>query len=342
MRLSTEGNYAVRRHRFNVSGKNWCCGMVLWMTSISCSSAVDTAAQQQIQATEATAAPLLQAKITDLAGEKIEYAALRVAKPRATLVFENGLMLDLSTWEAVAQGLNHCCDLLFYNRPGVGHSESAQDQLSPELSAARLQQLLQQQKLAPPYVLIGHSLGGQYAQVFTKRYPQQVDALLLVDALPLGLVKPVTEFPWYTRTGLWLFAPQETRQEIANINSMGQYLLKDPQPFRKPMIRLVTQTATPQPKSAGLVKNLFNGVIYAEDFGVWALDPTAAEQRMNTIYPQAEVHYLVANHRVQEQMPDVVVDAILSLLEQRQQAMAPNPVQLSVQPSAQLQKPAMQ
>ena len=80
-----------------------------------------------------------------------------VAKPRATLVFENGLMLDLKTWEDVAQRLNNCCDLLFYNRPGVGRSESEQDQLSPERSAARLQQLLQQQKLAPPYVLIGHS-----------------------------------------------------------------------------------------------------------------------------------------------------------------------------------------
>jgi hypothetical protein len=144
-----------------------------------------------------------------------------------------------------------------------------------------------------------------------------VDALLLVDALPLGLVKPATEFPWYTRAGLWVFAPKATRQEIANINSMSQYLLQHPATFSKPMIRLVTQTATPQPKSAGLVKNLWNGVIYAEDFGVWALDPEAAEQRMGTIYPQAEVRAIVANHRVQEQIPGAVVDAILSLIPQR-------------------------
>lgn len=335
MHLNTQGNNAAQKHKWMAAGKSFGCLLVLWLTTISCSSAVATPPTQgQTQ----PAKPMLQPKITDLAGEKIEYAALRVANPRATLVFENGLMLDLKTWEAVAQGLNHCCDLLFYNRPGVGHSESERDQLSPELSAARLQQLLLQQKLAPPYVLIGHSLGGQYAQVFTQRYPQQVNALLLVDALPLGVVKPATEFPWYTRTGLWLFAPRATRQEIANINSMGQYLLKDPQPFRKPMIRLVTQTATPQPKSAGLVKNLFNGVIYAEDFGVWALAPEAAEQRMNDIYPQAEVHTLVANHRVQEQMPDVVVNAIFRLLAQRQQAMAPNAAQLPDQ----LQKPAVQ
>lgn len=335
MHFNPQGNHMVRRHSRMAAGKRLGCLLVLWLTTISCSSAVATApSQEQTQ----PAKPMLQPKITDLAGEKIEYAAIRVANPRATLVFENGLMLDLQTWEAVAQGLNHCCDLLFYNRPGVGHSESEQDVLNPALSAARLQQLLQQQKLAPPYVLIGHSLGGQYAQVFTKRYPEQVDALLLVDALPLGLVKPATDFPWYTQTGLWLFASQATRQEIANINDMGRYLLQQPQPFNKPMIRLVTQTATPQPKSAGLVKNLFNGVIYAEDFGVWALDPAAAEQRMSDIYPQAEVRTLVANHRVQEQMPGVVVDAIFRLLEQRQQAMAPD----AAQPSAQLQKSAVQ
>lgn len=335
MHFNPQGNHTVRRHSRMAAGKRLGCLLVLRLTTISCSSAVATApSQEQTQ----PAKPMLQPKITDLAGEKIEYAAIRVANPRATLVFENGLMLDLQTWEAVAQGLNHCCDLLFYNRPGVGHSESEQDVLSPALSAARLQQLLQQQKLAPPYVLIGHSLGGQYAQVFTKRYPEQVDALLLVDALPLGLVKPATDFPWYTRAGLWLFAPQATRQEIANINDMGRYLLQEPRPFNKPMIRLVTQTATPQPKSAGLVKNLFNGVIYAEDFGVWALDATAAEQRMNSIYPQAEVRTLVANHRVQEQMPGVVVDAILSLL-QRQQTVEPDS---RGQQSAQLQKPAVQ
>ena len=78
------------------------------MTTISCSSALDAPPQKA----QAQPAPLLQAKIADLAGDKIEYVALRVAKPRATLVFENGLMLDLKTWEGVAQRLNNCCDLL--------------------------------------------------------------------------------------------------------------------------------------------------------------------------------------------------------------------------------------
>ena len=315
------GHDSTQQHRFIASGRRFVCLLALWLTTISCSSALDTPPQNA--QTQPSPAPLLQAKITELAGEKIEYAVLRVTKPRATLVFENGLMLDLKTWEGVAQGLNNCCDLLFYNRPGVGRSESEQDQLSPERSAARLQQLVRQQQFAPPYVLIGHSLGGQYAQVFSKRYPEQVSALLLVDALPLGLVKPTTDFPWYTRAGLWILAPKATRQEIANINSMGQYLLHDPRSFSKPMIRLVTQTATPQPKSAGLVKNLWNGVIYAEDFGVWALDPEAAEQRMNIVYPQAEVRTIVANHRVQEQIPGAVVDAIVSLLRHIQPDVGP-------------------
>ncbi|MBN8446732.1 MAG: alpha/beta hydrolase [Gammaproteobacteria bacterium] len=319
-RAPTSG--AVHQHRFFAGGKRFSCLLALWISTISCSSDLDPSLQHaqahsdtQAQPAIIAPAPLLQTKITDITGEKIEYADLRVSKPRATLVFENGLMLDLKTWQGVVKDLNNCCDVLFYNRPGVGQSESEIEELSPELAAARLQGLLQQQKLLPPYVLIGHSLGGQYAQVFTRRYPEQVTALLLVDALPLGLVKPAAEFPWYTQAGLWGLASTATRQEIANISSMGTYVLQHPTPFTKPMIRIVTQTAAPQPKSAGLIKNLFNGVIYAEDFGVWALDPDAAEDRMSTVYPQAEIRTIVANHRVQEQIPGAVVDAIFSLIQ---------------------------
>jgi pimeloyl-ACP methyl ester carboxylesterase len=268
-------------------------------------------------ATPATAQPLqLTRQTSRLGGDTIEFAAVRVSKPRATLVFENGLMLDLSTWQQVARALNNCCDLLFYNRPGVGQSESASTPLTPQLAADRLQRLLQQQQLSPPFVLIGHSLGGQYAQVFATRYPAQVSAMLLVDALPLGVVKPISEFPWYTRAGLWAGASAATREEIANIHAMGNYVLQQPTPFNRPMIRIVTQTKTPKKPSAGLVKNLLNGLIYAEDFGVWAVDPDEAERQLDVLYPQAEVRPMLANHRVQEQYPDAVADAIFSVLAQ--------------------------
>lgn len=282
------------------------------MLALGLTTACSTEATPEV-ATSSPPALALQSQLSHVGDDTIEYATIRVPQPRATLVFENGLMLDFSTWQAVAKALNNCCNLLFYNRPGVGQSESEQT-LTPEVAADRLQHLLQQQQFSPPYVLIGHSLGGQYAQVYATRYPTHVSALLLVDALPLGVVKPADEFPWYTRTALWAGASAATRDEIANIHNMGNYVLQHPAPRQQPMIRLIAQTATPQPPSAGLVKNLLNGVIYAEDFGVWALPPDDAERRMDRLYPHAEIRTIVANHRVQEQYPSAVVEAIFRLL----------------------------
>lgn len=48
--------------------------------------------------------------------------------------------------------------------------------------ADRLALLLKGIGAAPPYVLVGHSLGGLYVQSFARRYPENVAAVILVDA----------------------------------------------------------------------------------------------------------------------------------------------------------------
>ena len=265
--------------------------------------------------------PLDNAKLTQIDTATIESAEHRIPNAKATIVFENGLLLDLSTWKAVAAGLKQCCNLLFYNRPGVGRSTRGDTEISPESESSRLYQLLKERELPPPYILVGHSLGGQYVQAYTKRYPEQVDGLVLVDALPLGVAKPYHEFPWFTRVGLWIFASKTARQEIANIEPMGKYVLENPDFYNEPMIRIIAQSSPQQHKPQGLIKDLLRGVIYAENFGVWAMDPEIAEARMSSFYPHAEVRSRPANHRIQEQYPEVVIEAVLSLVEKSKNLM---------------------
>ncbi len=261
--------------------------------------------------------PLLPAQITQIDSALIEFAEQRVPDARATIVFENGLLLDMSTWRNVAAGLNHCCNLLFYNRPGVGRSTRGDSEITPATASARLQQLLQQREFKPPYLLVGHSLGGQYVQAFTKRYPEQVHGLLLVDALPLGVARPYHELPWATRMGLWIFASKTARDEIANIDTMSRYVMEHTGFYTRPIIRIIAKSLSPQDKPQGFFKDLLRGVIYAENFGVWALDPEVAESRMNTFYPQSELRTITAHHRIQEQHPEAVIDAILSLIDKQ-------------------------
>lgn len=260
---------------------------------------------------------LLKPEIIQIDAASIEFTEHRAPNARVTIVFENGLLLDFKTWKAVAAGLKECCNLLFYHRPGVGRSTRGDSDISPELETARLFQLLNQRKLSPPYILVGHSLGGQYVQAYAKRHPEQVEGLILVDSLPLGVAKPYHELPWFTRLGLWIFASKAARQEIANIEPMGKYVMEQTGFSTMPIIRIIAQSPTQQHKPQGLIKDLLRGVIFAEDFGVWAVDPEIAEERMSRFYPHAEIRSMPANHRIQEQYPEVVVDAILSLVEKR-------------------------
>lgn len=46
-----------------------------------------------------------------------------------------------------------------------------------------LRGVLRQKGLRPPHALMGHSLGGLYMQLFARAYPDEVKALVLVDAL---------------------------------------------------------------------------------------------------------------------------------------------------------------
>jgi pimeloyl-ACP methyl ester carboxylesterase len=50
----------------------------------------------------------------------------------------------------------------------------------PCTQARELRAGLQAVGVAPPYLLVGHSIGGLYQHAFTRRYPEEVAALLLI------------------------------------------------------------------------------------------------------------------------------------------------------------------
>ena len=97
------------------------------------------------------------------------------------VVFESGLGEDVSTWESVQPEIAKSTLTLAYERKGLGLSSPATGRRDGLTLAAELHELLQVKKLKPPYVLVGHSLGGAVVQVFASRYPKEVAGLVLVD-----------------------------------------------------------------------------------------------------------------------------------------------------------------
>lgn len=300
---------------FLLCGLAACAGQVSDENISAISGPASPVPATPVLATPATEQMMIS-QLADVDGRQLEYWAHHAPGAQATLVFENGLMLPLTTWQRVTSAFTLNTNMLAYNRPGVGRSTESELSSDPMQTVEQLRKLLQAQQFSPPYVLVGHSLGGQYVQLFAERFPEQVRAIVLVDALPIGIVKPLEDFPWYTRWGLSLFAPSYVKREVESIYPMGETVLAAADRFDKPMIRLVALIDPPPPPPQGLIRDLLNGVLYAEDFGVWSIDPDEGERRMDELYPQSVVRHVPAVHRIQEATPEAVIASIQELMKQ--------------------------
>lgn len=72
---------------------------------------------------------------------------------------------------------------LLYDRAGTGWSSDVSLPRSTDEVTDELRALLHMLEIPSPYVLVGHSLGGAYAQRYAQRFPQEVAGMLLLDPL---------------------------------------------------------------------------------------------------------------------------------------------------------------
>jgi pimeloyl-ACP methyl ester carboxylesterase len=73
--------------------------------------------------------------------------------------------------------------VLAWNRPGAGRSSRSRRPVDSVAVLHDLRLLLDALPLPPPYVLVGHSLGGLHAQLFARKHPQEVAGIVLVESL---------------------------------------------------------------------------------------------------------------------------------------------------------------
>jgi pimeloyl-ACP methyl ester carboxylesterase len=98
-----------------------------------------------------------------------------------TVVFEAGAGESFATWNSVVPAVAEFARTIAYERSGNGESEWDGQQPTSKHVAENLHLLLQQLGAAPPYVLVGHSLGGWYIRMYTGFYPEEVAGLVYVD-----------------------------------------------------------------------------------------------------------------------------------------------------------------
>lgn len=99
-----------------------------------------------------------------------------------TVVFESGLGSGKRIWAPVFNRISEVTQAIAYDRAGYGQSEAAEGSRDGLQIVLELRALLAAEGIAPPYVLVGHSLGGTMMKLFAKMYPDEVAGVVLVDA----------------------------------------------------------------------------------------------------------------------------------------------------------------
>ncbi|MCE7069054.1 alpha/beta hydrolase [Dyadobacter sp. CY327] len=108
--------------------------------------------------------------------------SLEQRKPsQPVLVFENGMGMGLGNWNTITDSLANDAPVFLYDRQGVEKSEMVYQQPTPQKIAANLKLLLKELKIEPPYILVGHSMGGIYVRAFAGYYPNDIAGLVFVD-----------------------------------------------------------------------------------------------------------------------------------------------------------------
>jgi pimeloyl-ACP methyl ester carboxylesterase len=125
-------------------------------------------------------ASLPYSALEKIGNRNVEFALTRHDTP--AVVFENGLGGRMDWWNKVLPEISNDTTTFAYNRPGYGNSDSVATPRDGLHIVNELRALLRDIDMRPPYILVGHSMGGLYMQFYARRYPEEVIALILVDS----------------------------------------------------------------------------------------------------------------------------------------------------------------
>ena len=224
-----------------------------------------------------------------------------------TVVFESGMGEDASTWNDVRPAIAEFAHTVAYDRPGLGQSGPTSLPRTVVQMAADLQAVLEAAKLAPPYVLVGHSLGGAVVQVFAHRYPDEVAGLVLVDPEDGRLIQllhsRMSATEWAARQRALDEAmpnmPPQVRAELRAADDSGEDVARA---VPLPLVPVVVLTGTKKNPE-------FPGNPLEQDLKLELHNALVA----NT--PGAQ-HILVPNsrHYIQNDAPKLVIQAVRELL----------------------------
>lgn len=168
------------------------------------------------------------------------------------IVLFSGAGVSLQGWDPLYPRIEQLGTVLGWNRFGMQGSDAPPDRQTGTVVLGSLRELLGYNGLAPPYVLVAHSLGGLFANLFARLYPGQVAGVLFLEAThpgdrellqkheehlvhALGKLLTLPEVFFRANVQRELAGVEETVREIASAG-----------PFPQVPVRVITGGLTPR------------------------------------------------------------------------------------------------
>lgn len=136
-------------------------------------------------------------RFVDVGGHELHYRQL--GDGPVTFVLEAGGGEYGATWSDVEEELARIGRVFVYDRAGLGWSEEGPHPRTISRIVEELHAALDAASVPPPYVLVGHSLGGAIATFYAMEHPEEVAGLLLLDPSHKDQVREMPQPPAWQR-----------------------------------------------------------------------------------------------------------------------------------------------
>lgn len=206
-------------------------------------------------------------------------------------------------WEKVIPEISKDSTTFAYNRPGYGGSDPVSTPRDGMHIVDELRILLRSKEVKAPYILVGHSLGGLYMQVFARRYPDEVSALVLIDSTHPKQLEgegSLDRQSFFVRSLIGVLVTGTAKEELDLLSQTGEQVLSFPTLQNKPVF--VLSASLPRTKNSP----------FTED---------AKEKRIDIarLYPGSKQIWIDSGHGIPLEKPESVISAIREALMLMQQ-----------------------
>ncbi len=121
-------------------------------------------------------------KLVDVGGYKLHINQSGSETGLPTVILDAGLGGCSLHWPAVQKAIEGFARVCSYDRAGMGWSDVSLKPRTSKVIVEELHVLLRNSNILPPYILVGHSLGGINMRLYANTYPEDVFGVVLVDS----------------------------------------------------------------------------------------------------------------------------------------------------------------